>query len=73
MMITVSCDAVREGNQAKIRGRPGTVSRAARAWFELGALFESIDKADGIAGIFLRVGENMRAVVVELDRAESKV
>ncbi len=36
-------------------------------------LFESIDEAHGIAGIFLIGGEKMRAVIIKLDRTEGKI
>src|SRR5437899_5654900 len=49
-----------------------TVSRNAVRRVET-RLFEAIHKTNGIASVFLRVGENMRTVVIELDRAESEV
>jgi len=37
------------------------------------SLLESINQADGITRVFLGGGKNVRAMIVELDRPDSKV
>src|SRR5580765_7389055 len=76
MMITVSC-----GGAARCKTGEGRLNRsgidAPRAveLFEPGCLglFKSINQADGITRVFLRVGKQVSPMIVELDRPDGKV
>src|SRR6478609_1385639 len=76
MIITVAVAARRGGNRRKNSTAQEFPERLRFPGFcRLGllVLFETINKTDGISRVFLSGGKQVSAVIVKLDRADSKV